>query len=88
MILFSFTNLPDLDVDPNLVESSKIFFYVFAVTDNKAELKASLWRIPPLDDTEPPVNQNEYGSPISGGQHAASLNKLCDFNGEHKNIRK
>ena len=58
------------------------------VSDNKAELKAALWRLPPLDDTEPPLNQNDYGSPVSGEQHAASLNKLCSFEGEHKNIRK
>lgn len=57
------------------------------VSDNKAELKAALWRLPPLDDTEPPLNQNDYGSPVSGEQHAASLNKLCSFEGEHKNIR-
>ncbi len=32
--------------------------------------------------------QNDYGSPVAGGHHSASLNELCTFDGEHKNIRK
>jgi len=58
------------------------------VNENSAELKAALWRIPPLDETEPPMNPNEYGSPLPGGHQTASLRKLCDFEGGHKNRRR
>ncbi|XP_065072147.1 EARP and GARP complex-interacting protein 1-like [Rhopilema esculentum] len=57
------------------------------IKENKSELIASLWRIPPLDDTEPPGSPNELGSPISTGHQNISLRKLCDFKGDHKNIK-
>ena len=58
------------------------------MNENSSELKASLWRIPPLDETEPPTNANEFGSPVSGGQQTVSLRKLCDFEAGHKNRRR
>lgn len=52
------------------------------VSDNKAELKAALWRIPLVDETEPP-SPSLHGSP----SHSRSLNKLCDLGDDEQSLR-
>ena len=55
----------------------------FVVTDNKAELKAALWRIPLVDETEPP-SPSLHGGP----GHSRSLNKLCDLGNDEQGMRR
>lgn len=55
----------------------------FVVTDNKAELKAALWRIPLVDETEPP-SPSSHGGP----GHSRSLNKLCDLGNDEQGMRR
>lgn len=55
----------------------------FVVSDNKAELKAALWRIPLLDETEPP-SPSLHGGP----GHTRSLHKLCDLENSGESMRR
>eukprot|EP00794_Sanderia_malayensis_P016871 gene16871-18576_t len=87
-------HLIDFDDESNIINKClfarcwrNLAYKLKSIVDNKAELKAALWRLPPSDDTEPPLSLNEFSSPTSGGQHSASLNKLCSFKGEHKNVK-
>lgn len=55
------------------------------MSESKAEIQGALWRIPPVDDTEPPLDSPGI-SPGSG--HSRSLQLICHFDNKHENIRR
>jgi len=55
------------------------------VADGKASIKASLWRIPPLDEMEPPL-LSELTS--GGNTKQNSLQHIADLNADHGDIKK
>ena len=56
-----------------------------SVSESKAEVHAALWRIPPVDDNEPPPDSPGI-SPGSG--HSRSLQLICHLDNKHENIRR
>ena len=56
----------------------------FLVQDGKTSLKATLWQMPPLDETEPP-SQLEPMTP--GGSHMLALQKLVDLDANHGDVK-
>lgn len=61
-------------------------FCTVSVSDSKAETKASLWRIPPVDDTEPPHPDSPAMSPAGG--HTRSLQLLCNLDNSQENMKR
>lgn len=57
-----------------------------AVSESKAEIQGALWRIPPVDDTEPPALDSPGISPGSG--HSRSLQLICTFDNKQENMRR
>ncbi|RMX41659.1 hypothetical protein pdam_00008865 [Pocillopora damicornis] len=55
------------------------------VSESKAEIHGALWRIPPVDDTEPPGLDSPGISPGSG--YSRSLQLICNFDNKHENMR-
>ncbi|XP_067032800.1 EARP-interacting protein homolog isoform X1 [Acropora muricata] len=55
------------------------------VTDSMAEIQGALWRIPPVDDNEPPSLDSPGLSPGSG--HSRSLQLICTLENNHENIQ-
>ena len=55
------------------------------MSESKTEIQGALWRIPPVDDTEPPLDSPGI-SPGSG--HSRSLQLICHFDNKHENIRR
>ena len=56
------------------------------VTDSMAEIQGALWRIPPVDDNEPPSLDSPGLSPGSG--HSRSLQLICTLENNHENIQR
>ena len=56
------------------------------VSESKAEIHGALWRIPPVDDTEPPGLDSPGISPGSG--YSRSLQLICNFDNKHENMRR
>ncbi|XP_015749955.1 PREDICTED: protein TSSC1-like [Acropora digitifera] len=50
-----------------------------------AEIQGALWRIPPVDDNEPPSLDSPGLSPGSG--HSRSLQLICTLENNHENIQ-
>ena len=57
------------------------------MSDSKAEIQGALWRIPPVDDTEPPSLDSPGILPGSSG-HSRSLQLICTFDNKQENIRR
>lgn len=55
------------------------------MSESKAEVQGALWRIPPVDDNEPPLDSPGI-SPGSG--HSRSLQLICHLDNKHENIRR
>jgi len=55
-----------------------------SIQDGKTSLKATLWQMPPLDETEPP-SQLEPMTP--GGSHMLALQKLVDLDANHGDVK-
>ena len=57
------------------------------MSDSKAEIQGALWRIPPVDDTEPPGLDSPGIVPGSSG-HSRSLQLICTFDNKQENTRR
>ena len=57
------------------------------MSDSKAEIQGALWRIPPVDDTEPPGLDSPGIVPGSSG-HSRSLQLICTFDNKQENMRR
>ncbi|XP_031553898.1 EARP and GARP complex-interacting protein 1-like [Actinia tenebrosa] len=57
------------------------------VSDNKAEIKAGIWRIPPVDETEPPPPDSPGLSHSSGGGYTRPLQLVCELDNQNENMK-
>ena len=51
------------------------------VIDNKSEMKAALWKLPLVDETQPPSQSAAPG-------HPRSLYKLCDLDNNGESMKR
>jgi hypothetical protein len=57
------------------------FQWPYIVIDNKSEMKAALWRLPLVDETQPPSQSAAPG-------HPRSLYKLCDLDNNGESMKR
>ena len=60
----------------------------FSVSDNKAEIKAAIWRIPPVDETEPPPPDSPGLSHSCGGGYTRPLQLVCQLDNQNENMKR
>ena len=63
------------------ISTIKGVLFDVVVSEHKAEMKAALWRIPLIDETQPPSLQGGPG-------HPQSLHKLCDLNSGDESMKR
>lgn len=63
-------------------------FFHFPVSDNKAEIKAAIWRIPPVDETEPPPPDSPGLSHSSSGGYTRPLQLVCELDNQNENMKR
>lgn len=74
------------DSEIKLIHS--LLLNTFKVADSKAEVQAALWRIPPVDDNEPPPPDSPVSLSSPGGSHTRSLQLLCNLENRGENMKR
>ncbi|EDO41365.1 predicted protein [Nematostella vectensis] len=57
------------------------------VSENRAEIQGAIWRIPPIDETEPPPPDSPGLIHSPGGGHSRSLQLVCNLENHQENIK-
>lgn len=69
------------------IETNILASFDFPVSDNKAEIKAAIWRIPPIDETEPPPPDSPGLSHSTGGGYTRPLQLVCELDNQNENMK-
>lgn len=65
-----------------------VCFSFLLVSDNKAEVKAAIWRIPPVDETEPPPPDSPGLSHSPSAGYTRSLQLVCELDNQNENMKR